>query len=75
VGFFFADLFDQCSTLLIEFDLLLIDLGTLLCNLGLIKLLLEQTNTLLLWRWWFGDFSDGHNYNLVGVDVTAATPY
>jgi hypothetical protein len=56
VGFFFADLFDQCCTLLIEFDLLLIDLGTLLRHLGLVKLLLELSHTPLLWSDGFDDF-------------------
>jgi hypothetical protein len=68
-------LFDQRCSLLIELDLLLSDLGTLLCQLGLIKLLLELSYTLLLWGDGLDDFSDGHNSNLVGVDATAVAPY
>jgi hypothetical protein len=68
-------LFDQRCSLLIELDLLLSEFGSLLCNPGLIQLLLELSNTLLLWGDGFDDFSDGHDSNLVGVEATAVAPY
>jgi hypothetical protein len=75
VGFFLPILFDQRCSLLIELDLSLIEFGTFLCHLGLVKLLFELSDTLLLWGDGFDDLSDGHDSNLVGVDVTAVAPY